>query len=57
MLSTIPGEDSLKYEFAKRLLNAMFNATVEYMVKPDRDPAVPRYKSTNRLLTSYMEND
>lgn len=42
-------------ESVRCLWNPTFNATVEAINKPDRDPENTRRTSTNQLLMSYME--
>lgn len=52
MSSTLPGENVLKKELTLPLLNPIFNASVESVLKPINDLDIMRYNAASPLLTS-----
>lgn len=56
MLSNSAVDDALQETSTRCLWNIIFNESKTSIDKRDRDWEIARHKSTNHLLTSYMEN-
>lgn len=54
-MSTLPTEDALKDESARRMWTLIYNPALKSIYRAKRDLEITHYTSTDQLLMPYMD--